>query len=242
MNTKKTAAWLVHLYTAIGGIIGFFALVAAADGETRTAFFLLILATLIDATDGLMARGIKVWEVLPNFDGSMMDNVIDTLTFLWVPVFIIAQEDLLPNEVWLIPPIIAGLYAYGQANMKTEDSFFLGFPTYWNVVALYMFWLQPEPLPAVLMVVIPAILTFIPTRYLYPSKNRVLWQWSWGLSAIWLVMLFYLLTQEDPNMTLVWVSLFYPAYYLIASFWIDWQIRQGNIKPRDAKVVIIEDN
>jgi len=234
--SRKLAAWGVHVYTMLGGVIGMFALLAAADGRYREAFLLLVLTTLIDATDGLMARQVRVWEVLPQFDGSMVDNVIDTLTFLWVPLLIVGHAELLPHPAWLIAPVIAGLYAYGQANMKTEDSFFLGFPSYWNVVALYVFWLEPDAIPAVLMVVIPGILTFIPTRYLYPSKNRVLWKWSWGLAMIWLPMIFYLLSQEQPDQTLVWVSLFYPAYYVIASFWVDFQIRRGDLHARQATV------
>ena len=236
-TARKTAAWLVHLYTALGGVIGMYALVLAASGHVRTAFFLMIATTVIDATDGLLARQVRVWEVVPDFDGSQMDNVIDTLTFLWLPVFIMVNEDLLPHPAWLIVPVIAGLYAYGQVNMKTEDSFFLGFPSYWNVIVLYLFWLRPDPVWAVAAVVIPGILSFVPTRYLYPSKNRVLWQWSWGLGVVWLFMVVYLLMQETPDRTLVWVSLFYPAYYMFASFWVDIRIRRGEIRARRALVM-----
>jgi phosphatidylcholine synthase len=214
-----------------------YALVLAASGDVRTAFFLMIATTLIDSTDGLLARQVRVWEVVPDFDGSQMDNVIDTLTFLWLPVFIMVNEELLPHPAWLIVPVIAGLYAYGQVNMKTEDSFFLGFPSYWNVIALYLFWLRPDAVWAVAIVVIPGILSFVPTRYLYPSKNRVLWQWSWGLGAVWLVMVVYLLMQERPDRTLVWLSLFYPAYYMIASFWVDMRIRRGEIRARRTLVM-----
>jgi len=226
----RAAAWGVHIYTMFGGVLGVWALLAAGDGDYRGAFGLLVLSTLIDATDGLMARRLRIWEVLPQFDGSMVDNVIDTLTFLWVPVFIIGHAELLPHPIWLVVPIVAGLYVYGQTNMKSEDSYFIGFPTYWNVVALYMFWLTPDAVPAILMVLIPGILSFIPTRYLYPSKNVVLWQWSWGLGLLWIVLLGYLLLQEDPETSLVLLSLYYPAYYMVASFWIDYQIRSGRLK------------
>ncbi len=230
MRNRRIAAWLVHLYTATGGVIGMFALLAAAKGDVREAFLLLIATAWIDATDGLLARRVRVRQVLPEFDGAMMDNVIDVFTYVWVPVFIIANEGLLPNQVWVAVPIIAAMYAYGQTNMKTEDSFFLGFPSYWNVIALYMYWLRPEPFWAVLMIVIPAILTFIPTRYLYPSKNRFLWRTSWGLAILWTPLMGYLLLQEEPNRTVVLISAYYPIYYLLASFYVDWRIRTG--RPR----------
>ncbi|MGB7340079.1 MAG: CDP-alcohol phosphatidyltransferase family protein [Phototrophicaceae bacterium] len=232
LTTHQLRAWGVHLYTATGGILGMYALLMAAQGNTRQAFSLLIICMLIDATDGLLARRFKVREVLPNFDGAMVDNVIDMLTFVWIPVFIIAQQALLPSVVWLIVPILAGLYAYGQVNMKTPDNFFLGFPSYWNIIALYLYWLEPIPIVAVLIVVVPAILTFIPTRYLYPSKNYIYWQVTWALGAVWFVMVFVLLAQVDPNENLVLLSLFYPAYYMLMSFYIDWRVRtsRGAVK------------
>lgn len=227
MNNKKIAAWLVHLYTASGGVIGVFGLFAAADGQVRLAFWLLMFAMLIDSTDGILARKVRVRAVLPNFDGSMVDNVIDMLTFVWVPVFIMGSQNLLPHVAWTAVPIIAALYAYGQVNMKTEDSFFLGFPSYWNMIALYMFWLRPEPTLAVLMLVIPGVLSFIPTRYLYPSKNPIFSKVSWLLGSVWGVLILYLLAQETPDARLVLLSLYYPAYYLILSFYLDIRIRQG---------------
>lgn len=226
-NRMKAAAWGIHLYTALGGVVGIFALFAAAEGRPRDAFLLLIAAMLIDATDGIMARRVRVGEVLPHFDGSMVDNVIDVLTFVWIPVFIMWKEALLPHPIWTVIPIIAALYAYGQVDMKTEDAFFRGFPSYWNVVALYLYWLRPDPALAVIAVLIPGILSFVPTRYLYPSKGEVLWKTSWGLGAVWFLLVIYLLTQPQPNPALILLSLFYPVYYAITSFYIDWRIRRG---------------
>jgi phosphatidylcholine synthase len=226
---RQLAAWLVHLYTASGGVIGMFALVAAAEGRTEAAFLLLILTMVVDATDGIMARMVRVRDVLPHFDGAMIDNVVDVLTFVWVPVFIMWAEALLPTPLWIAVPVLAALYAYGQTEMKTPDAFFLGFPSYWNIVALYLFWLRPDAVFAVLIVVIPAILTLIPTRYLYASKNDILWRTTWTLGAIWLAMVAYILTQDDPARILIWLSLFFPAYYMVASFIIDWQVRHGRL-------------
>lgn len=227
MSTRSATAWLVHLYTAAGGIIGMLALFVAAQGDIRTAFLLLLLTIVIDATDGLLARAVRVQEILPEFDGAMVDNVIDFLTFIWIPVFIIGSLDILPHILWITVPIIAGLYAYGQVDMKTPDNFFLGFPSYWNIVALYMYWLRPEGVVAVIVLLIPGILTFIPTRYLYPSKNRVLAVPTWILACVWLVLITYLLFQEQPNQTLIWISTFFPIYYMVASFYVEYRTRHN---------------
>ncbi|MBI5666438.1 MAG: CDP-alcohol phosphatidyltransferase [Chloroflexi bacterium] len=226
MKKQKAAAWMVHLYTATGGIIGIFALFEAAQGHVRQAFLLLVLTMLIDSTDGLLARRIRVSDVLPNFSGAEVDNLVDFLTYVWVPVFIMGTQNLLPNTIWLAVPILAALYAYGQVNMKTADAFFLGFPSYWNIVALYLYWLRPEPVIAVLMVVIPAVLTAIPTRYLYPSKNQLLRRTSWSLILLWFGIIIYLLLQEQPDLNLVLLSLLCPIYYMVASFYMDRRIRR----------------
>ncbi|MBZ0294001.1 MAG: hypothetical protein K8L99_15670 [Anaerolineae bacterium] len=228
MSIRSAAAWLAHLYTAIGGVIGMLALFAAAAGDIRTAFLLMLLTLVIDSTDGLLARAMHVHEVLPKFDGAMVDNVIDFLTYVWLPVFIIGSIGVLPHPLWITVPVLAGLYAYGQVDMKTPDNFFLGFPSYWNIVALYMYWLRPEGVVAVLVLLIPGILTFIPTRYLYPSKNRVLSIPTWILASIWLVLITYLLFQEQPNQTLIWISTLFPVYYLLASFYVEYRVRRGN--------------
>lgn len=221
-------AWGVHIYTAIGGILGMFALYAAADGHTRRAFVLLVICMLIDATDGILARRFRVKDVLPDFDGAMMDNVIDMLTFVWVPVFIMWQAELLPHPLWTAVPLLAGLYAYGQVNMKSDDNFFMGFPSYWNVIALYLYWLQPAAFIAVLLVLVPAVLTFIPTRYLYPSRNYIFWRLTWSLGVVWFILIFVLLAQTPPNITLIYISLFYPVYYLVMSFYIDFRLRRAD--------------
>ncbi len=183
----KTIAWMIHLYTASGALMGVLALLAAANGQVRMAFLFLVVAGIIDATDGLMARAARVSEVLPEFSGAQVDNAVDVLTFIWAPIFIMGKEDLLPHPLWLAIPVLAALYAYGQVNMKTPDNFFLGFPSFWNIVALYMYWLHPGPFLAILMILIPGIFSFIPTRYLYPSRNSAYWRLSWSLGILWTI-------------------------------------------------------
>jgi phosphatidylcholine synthase len=228
LSKETSLAWMVHAYTAFGGVVGMMALFAAADGEINTAFLLLMITAAIDATDGMLARRLRVKEVLPNFDGAMIDNVIDVLTFIWIPVFIMGAIGVFPHILWLAVPLVAGIYAYGQSNMKTDEGFFIGFPSYWNIVALYLYWLHPAPHIAVLIVVVPAILTFIPTRYLYASKNRTLAPLTWGLGIPWFVMIIILLLQnQKPDLNIVRLSLFFPAYYMLASFYVEWQYRTG---------------
>ncbi len=232
--TKQTLlAWSVHLYTAIGGVLGMFALFAATDEQFRLAFLLIIVTMLIDATDGMLARRWRVGQVLPDFDGGAMDNVIDILNFAWLPIYIIGVLDVLPHPAWVMLPIMSALYYYGQTHAKTEDGFFTGWPCYWSVVALYFYWLQPLPSIAAGVVLLFLVLTFIPTRYLYPSKGDTLWRTAWGLGAVWFGMVIYLLIAAPENQLLMWLSLFYPLFYMVASFWIDFQMRRHTASIQD---------
>ena len=42
-------------------------------------------------------------------------------------------------EAWLFLPLLASVYGFCQVQAKTDDGYFLGFPSLWNVVALYLY-------------------------------------------------------------------------------------------------------
>ena len=222
---SKLLAWAVHAYTALGGILGVFALLFVTEGNINGAYVLLVLQMLIDATDGMLARRVKVSQHLPHFDGAMLDNVIDMLTYVWLPLFIILHESLLPHPLWVIFPAFAAMYAYGQTNMKNDEGYFIGFPSYWNIVALYLFWLRPADEIALIVVLVPSVLSFLPTRYLYPSKGETFWKTAWVLGAGWFAIVLWLLAQQSPPQSVVLISLYFPIWYLIASFYVEYRTR-----------------
>lgn len=226
MSKAFILAWGVHLYTMLGGVVGFFALIAASEGRIRDAFLLLILTALIDGTDGILARRARVKDVLPHFDGAMVDNVIDFLTYIWIPAFIITTQQLVPHPIWVVPLLIAAFYAYGQTNMKSDDGFFMGFPSLWNGVALYLWWLKPVDWLAILLILIPSILSFVPTRYLYPSKGVMFWRTGLFGGIAWALVLVVLLFQDPPDQGLILLSALYPLWYIAASFYAEFSLRR----------------
>jgi phosphatidylcholine synthase len=232
VKRQEVTAWSVHAYTMLGGVIGMVALAAIAAGETRTAWLLLLVAFMIDMTDGMLARKCRVREVVPQFDGAKIDDLIDFLTYVWAPVLILYTEQLVTNPLWLGLPIIGSLYAYGQPGMKEIDgeAYFVGFPSYWNVLTLYMYWLRPPEIVVIVVLAVFMILSFIPTRYLYPSKNPKFPLLSIGLAIVWLAMIIVLLTQEQPDLFLVNLSLIYPVYYMLASFYVEMRYRDNALE------------
>src|SRR5437868_4422993 len=128
----QVLAWGVHFYTALGLIAaaGIAVLIVKGGADSfRWAFALMLVATLIDATDGTLARRVKVKEVLPGFDGRRLDDLIDFQTYATLPLLLIYQARLLPGrEAWLLLPLLASAYGFSQTWAKTSDGYFLGFP------------------------------------------------------------------------------------------------------------------
>src|SRR5258705_8256100 len=146
-GTRKLCAWLVHLYTAMGLVCaaGMAVLIVRGDDVSfRRAFMLMMLATAIDATDGWFARRARVKDVLPQFDGRELDDLIDFHTYTSLPLLLLWRAGTLPDGLaWLlILPLLASAYGFSQTNAKTDDGFFLGFPSSWNIVAFYLYTLN----------------------------------------------------------------------------------------------------
>jgi phosphatidylcholine synthase len=199
-------------------------IVQGGDASFRSAFWLMLLATFIDATDGTLARAVSVKEVLPGFDGRRLDDLVDFLTYVALPLLLVWRAALLPpgGDVFLLLPLFASAYGFCQVHAKTPDGFFLGFPSYWNLVAFYLFALRlPGPL-ALAVVVALALLTFVPARYLYPTQRGRLNLLTNLLSAVWALFLAAILwllgSDADLARGLALWSLYFPIYYFAVSW------------------------
>jgi phosphatidylcholine synthase len=227
---KKILAWCVHFYTALGLIaaaISVIFIISGGENNLRTAIIFLFIAMAIDASDGFFARLVRVKEILPAFDGRRLDDIIDFHTFTTIPLLFIWRSGLLPGDLaWiLLLPLLASAYGFSQTNAKTPDGYFLGFPSYWNVVAFYLFFLHPEPWVSVSLITVLSILTFVPSKYLHPSMPGPLSRISVLLGIIWAILIFFIILGIADTFNYVLLSLVYPLYYVIVS-WIvtikDW--------------------
>ena len=232
MTTVWVAAWAVHLYTALGALVGVLALDAVSRGAYGTAFVCLTIATCIDSTDGSLARHFRVKEVLPHFDGARLDDIVDYLNYVVVPVVLASAAGLLPPGQlgWLIAalPLVASGYGFCQTDAKTADHFFKGFPSYWNVVVFYLYVLRSPRWFNVGVLLILSVMVFVPIRYLYPSRTPTARRRTYALGVIWAALLAVLLFQfPTPSRTLAIVSLFFPAYYFAMSFHLHFNHRRG---------------
>lgn len=221
---RRILAWGVHLYTASGALCGLLALGAIGRHEPYAAFLWMFLAVAVDSTDGFLARGVKVWETLPNIDGRRLDDMVDYFTWVVCPVAFMAAFGVVPAQPWIWAlPLLASALGMSNLAAKTDDDFFLGFPSLWNVVALYLWtWNGPPDINAGVVTVL-ALLVMVPTRYVYPSKTphyRVL---TIVLMLLWMVQLLAAFAWPERFATNAWmaVSLIFPLYYLGLSFYLD---------------------
>ena len=222
-TAAKAVAWLVHLYTALGlvaaaGMAVF--IVRGSDRSYRLALVLMMVATAIDATDGWLARKARVKEVLPWFEGRTLDDLVDFHTYTSLPLLLVWRAGILPGGFgWLLlMPLLASAYGYSQVGVKTDDGFFLGFPSYWNIIAFYLYVLSPPVWLSALIVVTFSILTFVPTKYLYSTRGASFAQLINFGAAVWFVMIgVILLGSETWSAPLALISLAYPFTYLALS-------------------------
>ena len=235
---SRTLAWLVHAYTASGALAAFFGTLAAVNGRYRDSFLLMIAATLVDASDGVLARYGRVKEVLPGFDGARLDDIVDYLTFVFLPALLLyCAGDLPAGWGGLVASVVllSSAYGFGSTDAKTSDHFFTGFPSYWNIVVAYLFVLElPPDVNAVILLGL-AVMVFVPIRYIYPSRTTILPRTTNVLAAVWGAMGIAILWQyPQVSRTLVLASLAYPVYYFVLSFVVHTRTsgRPEGLQPR----------
>jgi phosphatidylcholine synthase len=218
-------AWLVHGYTALGlvmaGVVAVL-IVHGTESAFRGAFLLMGLAMAVDATDGWLARRVRVEEAIPWFDGRRLDDIIDFHTYTSLPLLLLWRAGVLEGAAaWLLlVPLLASAYGFSRVDAKTEDGYFLGFPSYWNVVAFYLFFLPFPPAAAAATLLAFSALTVVPSRYLAPSRPGPLSLVSNLLGAAWGLLVICFLAGVVEGAAWVVGTLVFPVYYLGASWWV----------------------
>ncbi len=226
---RRLAAWSVHAFTASGAVLSVLALLWASAGLFERAALCMLATMFIDSVDGTLARRVGVVHVTPRIDGRRLDDIVDYLGFVVVPVAFMVWSGHLPWGVggpwawlWAAPPLLASAYGFAQTDAKTEDDFFLGWPSYWNVVALYLWLLDIGPAAGAAWVLLFSAAIFVPFKYIYPSKLRVLRAPTTFLGLVWGALLLGAVLWPDRSVgrLMAQASLAYVAYYLVLSGWL----------------------
>ena len=226
----RAGAWTIHALTASGAAWGLLALLAAGQGRFKSALGWMGLAVLVDAVDGPLARRFDVADVLPRIDGTLLDNLIDYLNYAVVPALFIHELGLLPAGFDTAGPVLicmASAFQFSHVEAKSPALLFRGFPSYWNVLALYLMLLRPAPWISLAVVVALSVMVFVPVYYVYPSRTRQYRGLTLLLTAAYAVCLVAAVIQyPDTDRRLVYGSLLYAVYYVAISFKISAALRR----------------
>jgi phosphatidylcholine synthase len=220
---ERARGYGVHVYTASGVVLAFLAAaeICAPRPDPRIVFLLFGAATMVDATDGPLARRWRVKETAPQIDGRTIDDIVDFLTFTFLPLLLVWRMGWVPGPgvAWLAPALLASLLGFANQEAKDEEGgFFRGFPSYWNVAAFYAGFLSPWA-NAVMFVALAA-LTVAPVWFIYPNLAPRPWKTPLLAGAFaWLALMVYMVASDYPRAPgwLIGVSLLYPLAYTLAS-------------------------
>src|SRR5919112_585731 len=223
----------VHLYTASGAVLALLILVAAFQGEAVKALWLMLASLIIDSTDGLLARRLRVSEALPFFDGALLDNIVDYMTYVFAPVVLLWSGGYLPNGnagiVLSALPLLASSYQFCRVDAKTEDHYFLGFPSYFNVVAFYAIVFEPGPGALTAVLIVCSLLVFVPIRYVYPTRTVAFRRLTLTLTALWLLTCAVILREMPrPDPLILGFSILYLCYYFGLSLYLSAKMLEAH--------------
>ena len=203
----KTPSYLVHIFTALGVVFGFLALLATVDGKIPEAFLWLAAALFVDGVDGTLARAVNVNQNTPEIDGAILDNIIDYLNYVVVPVFIFYSLGMAPEQYLLLSCIailLVSCFTFINTNIKTDDFYFSGFPAIWNIVVLYFYILESSEFTNFIFVILFCVLTFIPFKYVHPFRVVEFRKITLMITSIWMItttILLFDLSFSNPIFT-----------------------------------------
>ena len=216
-------AWSVHLFTAMGVVAGLIALDRIARADIRGAFLAMGAAVLIDSCDGPLARAARVRERIPMFDGALLDNIVDYLNYVAVPVFLMVRVGIIARGAGGLAlasfVMIASAYGFCRVDAKTEDNYFRGFPSYWNLVALYLFCLRLGPHTNTAILAALGVMVFVPIKYIYPNRTELMRPLTLTLAVLWAAATLAMLPMlPGHSPILLYSSLAFVVYYFVMSF------------------------
>jgi len=225
---ERLVASAVHAYTATGSVLALLMVHYSYRGDVETVLWLFLAAMVVDGTDGMLARRFHVKRVLPGFDGALLDNIVDYMTYTLAPMALLWANGYLPDGVvggvLASVPLLASCYQFCRSDAKTDDHFFLGFPSYWNILAFYVIATGLGTTVTAVIVLVCVLLVFVPIKYVYPSRTEPMWQLTFVLTGLWFVAYAAIVAGlPDPNELVVTASVGYLLYYTALSLWLTWQ-------------------
>lgn len=173
--TLRFQALSVHLLTATGAVFAMLAMLAAVEAKWDLMFLWLVVAFAVDGIDGPLARHYHVKHNAPEFDGVLLDLIIDYLTYVFIPAFALFKSGLMDGWTGWVAIIVitfASALYFADTRMKTKDNSFSGFPGCWNMLVLVIFALEPSFWVSLTLVTVLAAAMFFPLKFVHPVRTK----------------------------------------------------------------------
>ncbi len=190
------------MLTASGVLLGTMALLALIDDNPVACLLWLGVAMMVDGFDGTLARKYDVKTILPHFDGSTLDMVIDYLTWAFIPALFIYFFIELPANVELLAVftiLLSSMFCFCNTNMKSQDNYFVGFPAAWNIAAAYFYILDFPPWITFTAIIGLAILTVTRMKFLHPFRVRKFMPLNIAITLVWCLCATFLILSSPAH-------------------------------------------
>ena len=190
MKTKPLA-FSVHLLTGSGAALALMALVAATQGNWRLMFGWLCAALVVDGIDGPLARKLDTKTNAANWDGSVLDLVIDYLTYVFIPAYALIYSDLLPAPWGLMAALLIALTAavyFSDVRMKATDNCFVGFPAVWQMPLLVFLVFSPPVWITIAIILALAAAQFTRVKFIHPIRTARWRPFNLAMTMLWVAL------------------------------------------------------
>lgn len=206
---SRTLAWSVHAFTLSGAVWASLAALALIEGRITAMWLWLGIALIVDGVDGTLARKADVLRHAPMFDGRTLDNIVDFLTWTFIPaVFIYKHIPMgsFKTALFLFIVIcVSSLFCYCNLALKTDDYYFMGFPAAWNIVAVFMWILGTSATVNIIATIILAVLTVSPLTFVHPFRVKQAMPINIAAALAWIGATVVLIIQHPDRPILAWV-------------------------------------
>ena len=208
----------VHLLTATGAVFAMLAMLAAVETKWDLMFLWLVVAFAVDGIDGPLARHYDVKRNAPQFDGVLLDLIIDYLTYVFIPAFALFKSGLMSGWTgWaaiIVITFTSAMY-FADTRMKTKDNSFSGFPGCWNMLVLVIFALEPNHWFSLALVTLLSATMFVPLKFIHPVPTQRWRRVSLPVALLWTVLAGWTAWVDFSPSPIVHMALLLTSLYLL---------------------------
>ena len=233
---KNNLCFLVHILTASGLICSYMSITNIFKEEIELCFFWLGIALIIDVIDGPIARKLDVKNKYPSLNGLMLDTIVDYINWIFLPVLVLFQFDLIYKklEFILVPALLLiPALSYSTTITKNSDKSYSGMPAIWNLLAVFFFLAETSVMFNSSVMILFLILKFLPVNISHPFRTKKLIYINSIFAFVWIATSTILIADKifvnsiiSPLVQNLW---YFSSLYFVISFICSFTLKISKI-------------